>query len=100
MSENERLREVMKEVSDALDIALGDTDPDFPEDMTDDDIRDEDPVFWACKTINKALDAEPETCKRTLTRKMNTVWLSPCTHADNDVTVYCEHCGLKLEVQE
>lgn len=41
----------LREIHSALDKHLGDTDPYFPEDITDDEIRDEDPVFWAAKEL-------------------------------------------------
>jgi hypothetical protein len=39
----------------ALDRVLGDTDPDLPEDMTDDEIRQEEPDFWAAREIDAIL---------------------------------------------
>lgn len=42
----------LRKIFNALDYALGDTDPDFPEDMTDDEIRNEEPVFWAAKELS------------------------------------------------
>jgi len=41
----------IRDIFNALDKALGDTDPDFPEDTTDDEIREEEPVFWAAKEL-------------------------------------------------
>lgn len=59
--ENERLkeqnrvmREALKDIADSLDNELGDTNPDFGE-LTDNEIREEDPVFWSCQQANKAL---------------------------------------------
>ena len=49
---NDKLRKIFN----ALDHALGDTDPDFPEDMTDDEIREEEPVFWAAKELSVLLE--------------------------------------------
>lgn len=34
-----------------LDNLLGDTDPDIPEDWTDEDIKNEEPLFWACREL-------------------------------------------------
>ena len=42
----------LREIFSALDAYLGDTDPDFPEDATDDEIRIEEPVFWAAKELS------------------------------------------------
>lgn len=49
---DEKVRKIFK----ALDMALGDTDPDFPENMTDDEIMTEDPVFWAAKELSKYIE--------------------------------------------
>lgn len=43
------LLDTLESIADALDNELGDTDPDFPENMTDEEIKEEDPVFWACQ---------------------------------------------------
>lgn len=40
----------------ALDSTLGDTDPYFSEDMTDEDIRDESPVWWAARELRAVID--------------------------------------------
>lgn len=45
----------LRDISTALDIYLGDTDPNIPSEWTDEDIRAEDPVFWACKEINRLI---------------------------------------------
>ena len=45
----------IKQIFNALDNALGDTDPDFPENTTDDEIRNEEPVFWAAKELSTYL---------------------------------------------
>lgn len=47
--------EKIRQIFNALDVALGDTDPDFPEDTTDDEIRNEEPVFWAAKELSRYL---------------------------------------------
>ena len=41
----------LQKIFNALDESLGDTDPDILEDATDDEIREEEPVFWAAKEI-------------------------------------------------
>jgi hypothetical protein len=51
----EKIGKVLKEVSNVLDNELGDTDPNFPEDFTDEEIAEEDPVFYACMRVNEAL---------------------------------------------
>ena len=43
--------EVLRDVRDALDRALGDSDPYIDEDMTDEDIRSDEPLFYACQRI-------------------------------------------------
>jgi len=47
--------EKLQKIFNALDNHLGDTDPDILEDATDDEIRDEEPVFWAANEIAKIL---------------------------------------------
>ncbi len=44
-------RQKLIAIHSALDDALGDTDPQFSDDVTDAEIRDEDPIFWAAKEI-------------------------------------------------
>jgi len=39
------------DIFNALDSYLGDTDPYFPVDFSDDDIRIENPVLWAAKEL-------------------------------------------------
>jgi hypothetical protein len=43
--------EKLQDIHHALDLALGDTDPLWRDDMTDEEIRDQFPVFWAAKEI-------------------------------------------------
>ena len=58
MTRNEELlREALEAVFDTLDQHLGDTDPSIDEDMTDEEIRDEEPIFWCCQQISQALKA-------------------------------------------
>jgi len=45
----------LQKIFNALDDHLGDTDPDILEDATDEEIRDEEPVFWAANEIAKIL---------------------------------------------
>ena len=45
----------LQKIFNALDESLGDTDPDILEDATDDEIREEEPVFWAAKEIAKII---------------------------------------------
>ena len=39
------------EIHDALSYELGDTDPHIEDDMTDEEVREEMPVFWAAKEV-------------------------------------------------
>ena len=41
----------IEHIVSALDSALGDTDPNYV-DMTDEEVRDEDPMFWACQQLS------------------------------------------------
>lgn len=43
--------ETLRKIFSALDDALGDTDPFLDPDMTDDEIRDEEPLFWAAQKL-------------------------------------------------
>jgi len=45
------VKKKLKQIFDALSTALGDTDPFIDEDVTDDEIRDDEPVFWAAKEL-------------------------------------------------
>jgi len=49
-------REIIEAVANVLDKYLGDTDPAFPEDFTDEDIMQEEPIFWACRELFYLLD--------------------------------------------
>lgn len=42
-------------IHDALCSHLGDSDPYIPEDMTDEEIFDEMPVFWAAKELARII---------------------------------------------
>ena len=42
----------LKRMSYVLDEYLGDTDPMFDEDMTDEEIQQEEPIFWISKELN------------------------------------------------
>lgn len=46
-------------IHDALSNKLGDTDPYFPDDMTDDEVAQEMPVFWAAKEIAALIGDAP-----------------------------------------
>ena len=52
--------EPLEKAFDALDGVLGDTDPEFPEGTTEDEIREEEPVFWACCQISEAIKRAKE----------------------------------------
>jgi hypothetical protein len=51
----EKIGKPLMEASDVFDNALGDTDPQFDEEMTDEEIAEEDPMFYACQKVNIAL---------------------------------------------
>ena len=53
MTEHERQK--LEAIFSVLDGFLGDTDPYFSEDITDTEIREEEPVFWAAKEIDLLL---------------------------------------------
>jgi len=46
-------------IHDALDAHLGDTDPYTPEDMTDEEVCEYEPVFWAAKEIAALIGDAP-----------------------------------------
>jgi len=50
-----KTKKKLEEIFTVLDLYIGDTDPYFDDEMTDEDIRDEEPVFWACKEIGLLL---------------------------------------------
>lgn len=52
--------EALKEAVRVLDNDLGDTDPPFPENWTDEDIRTADPKFYACMRGNTTLALMPQ----------------------------------------
>jgi hypothetical protein len=39
-----------------LDEYLGDTDPNIPDDLTDEDIKEEYPILWVCQQISGMID--------------------------------------------
>ena len=41
----------LQELFDTLDAYLGDTDPYFEDDWTDDEIREEYPIFWVAQQL-------------------------------------------------
>ena len=58
IEQNDQVNAIIKRLQKivlALDDYLGDTDPDFPEDMTDEEIREEEPIFWACKELSSLI---------------------------------------------
>lgn len=62
--QNEKLKEALEDILHYLDIAGGDTDPNIPDDMTDEEIADEWPVMWACQLAAKALCQTTKTIKQ------------------------------------
>lgn len=53
---NKRAENVLEEVFRSLDDVLGDTDPNIPEDSSDDELRDAEPLVWCCQQIRKLID--------------------------------------------
>ena len=51
------LEAAVRDAISALDDALGDTDPVIDAEATDEEVRDEQPVFWACQRLSAALAA-------------------------------------------
>ena len=47
------------EIHDALSYELGDTDPHIEDDMTDEEVREEMPVFWAAKEVATLIGDAP-----------------------------------------
>jgi hypothetical protein len=45
------MKEKLQAIFDTLEGVLGDTDPFIEEDMTDDEIREEEPIFWCAREI-------------------------------------------------
>ena len=50
-----RIEEPLERALDALDVHLGDTDPQFPPDATDEDVLIEAPDFFAAQKISETL---------------------------------------------
>jgi len=46
------MKKDLEEILTVLDEYLGDTDPSFPEDWTEEDIKEEEPIFWICQKIS------------------------------------------------
>jgi hypothetical protein len=53
--EADALLDAAREAFEALDVALGDTDPSIDDEATDEDVRNEHPVFWAAQRLSKAI---------------------------------------------
>ncbi len=45
------MKDKLKVIFDTLEGVLGDTEPWIEEDMTDDEIREEEPIFWCAKEV-------------------------------------------------
>lgn len=52
---NKSERKLIEQVADILDAELGDTEPYLPDGITDEEIREEQPLFWACRELNRIL---------------------------------------------
>jgi len=46
----------VEEMFNALDNYLGDTDPFFDDVITDEEIKNEEPVFWVAKELSRYLN--------------------------------------------
>ncbi len=53
MTEEEKRK--LQAIFDVLDAECGDTDPADLEDWTDDEIIEEEPIFWACRELSKLI---------------------------------------------
>jgi hypothetical protein len=53
------LKHRLLQIHDALESLLGDSDSWTSEDMTDEEIREEDPIFWAAKEIASLIGDAP-----------------------------------------
>lgn len=51
----ERMGAALREIVDALDEGLGDSDLPIGPDVDEEDLREEDPVLWACRKAVAAL---------------------------------------------
>ena len=47
---------VLRAIFDILDDQIGDTDPFMGDFITDEQIKDEHPVFWACREVKRIAD--------------------------------------------
>jgi len=56
-AEVSRKTEALNDICDILDKHLGDTDPNWPPEWTDEEIKEEMPVFWCCRRA--AIAARP-----------------------------------------
>ncbi len=52
------MKEKLKVIFDTLEGVLGDTEPYLDDDMTDDEIREEAPIFWCAKEIMGIIKGE------------------------------------------
>jgi hypothetical protein len=55
MMTSHNIKNKLKETFRVLDVYLGDTDPDFPNDITDDEIKEEEPILWVAKEISELI---------------------------------------------
>jgi len=95
-------RERLRQIHSALDVALGDTDPSFPEDITDDEIRDQDPLFWATKELAGLIESSPNGDKSSGERPCATVPKLSITHGDDGYWLCIDspsgkHAGIHIE---
>jgi hypothetical protein len=57
VAELKSYRKALKDVREVLNEQLGDTDPVFDDDATDEEIKDADPMFWAHRRIANVLSS-------------------------------------------
>lgn len=57
---NKREKEVLQHVFDVLENYSGDSDPDLPDDITEDEIVEYFPIFYATRELAKLLYGKDE----------------------------------------
>jgi hypothetical protein len=54
------MKKELEEIFDVLDEYLGDTDPNIPDDMNDEEVKEEYPILWVTQQISKLIDGLKE----------------------------------------
>ena len=57
--ERKRVRKLLIPIHSAISEAIGDTDPYVPEEMTDEEVRDEEPLLWAAQHLASVIGDAP-----------------------------------------